>query len=67
MCQNCCQQPIKLQDKPENCTPEQIRACHGDVQDHPCMKEKKILNPNRQRHLPGHDHLCASDCRDFSH
>ena len=40
MCQNCCQQPIKLQDKPENCTPEQIRECHGDVQDHPCMKEE---------------------------
>lgn len=40
MCQNCCQQPTNLQDKPENCTPEQIRECHGDVQDHPCMKEK---------------------------
>jgi DNA-binding transcriptional ArsR family regulator len=38
MCQNC-QQPIQLQDKPENCTPEQIRQCHGDVKDHPCNKE----------------------------
>jgi len=39
MCQNCCQQPDKLQDKPENCTPEQIRQCHGDTKEHPCSKE----------------------------
>jgi ArsR family transcriptional regulator len=39
MCQNCCQQPDKLQDKPENCTPEQIHQCHGDTKEHPCSKE----------------------------
>jgi len=39
MCQNCCQQPNKLMDKPENCTPERIRECHGDEQQHPCTKE----------------------------
>jgi ArsR family transcriptional regulator len=39
MCQNCCQQPNKLMDKPENCTPEQIRECHGDTGQHPCTKE----------------------------
>ncbi len=39
MCQNCCQQPENLKDKPENCTPEQIRECHGDTQDHACTKE----------------------------
>ena len=38
MCQNC-QQPVKLKDKPENCTPEQIRECHGEVNEHPCKKE----------------------------
>lgn len=38
MCQNC-QQPIKLKDKPENCSPEQIRECHGDAEEHPCIKE----------------------------
>ena len=37
--QNCCQQPDKLQDKPENCSPEQIRQCHGDTKEHPCTKE----------------------------
>ena len=40
MCQNC-QQPIKLKDKPENCSPEQIRECHGDVKEHPCVKGGK--------------------------
>jgi len=40
MCQNCCQQPNKLQDKPENCSPQQINKCHGDVTEHPCTKEK---------------------------
>ena len=39
MCQNCCQQPKKLMDKPENCTPEQIRECHGDSGEHPCSEE----------------------------
>ena len=39
MCQNCCEQPSKLKDKPENCSPEQIRECHGDAKGHPCTKE----------------------------
>jgi DNA-binding transcriptional ArsR family regulator len=39
MCQNCCEQPTKLKEKPEKCTPEQIRECHGDTKEHPCMKE----------------------------
>jgi DNA-binding transcriptional ArsR family regulator len=38
MCQNCCQQPDKLKEKPETCSPEQILECHGDTQDHPCIK-----------------------------
>jgi ArsR family transcriptional regulator len=41
MCQNC-QQPIKLKEKPENCNPEQIRECHGDVKEHPCTNEKPV-------------------------
>ncbi|MGD2150188.1 MAG: metalloregulator ArsR/SmtB family transcription factor [Desulfobacterales bacterium] len=39
MCQNCCQHPDKIKDKPENCSPEQIRECHGDTKEHPCIKE----------------------------
>jgi ArsR family transcriptional regulator, arsenate/arsenite/antimonite-responsive transcriptional repressor len=29
MCDGCCQQPRRLLDEPEKCTPEQIRECHG--------------------------------------
>jgi ArsR family transcriptional regulator len=45
MCQNCCQQPNKLMDKPDNCTPEQIRQCHGDSKEHPCTKENCASEP----------------------
>jgi ArsR family transcriptional regulator len=41
MCQSCCERPENLKGKPEECTPEQIRECHGDVKDHPCKEEKK--------------------------
>ena len=41
MCQTCCQQPTQLKDKPENCTPDQIKACHGDEKDHPCVSTKE--------------------------
>jgi ArsR family transcriptional regulator len=43
MCENCCRQPDRLKTKPEECTPEQIKACHGDEKEHPCVarKEKK--------------------------
>jgi hypothetical protein len=38
MCEKskCCQKPEQLKGKPGECTPEQIRKCHGDVQEHPC-------------------------------
>mgnify|MGYP006281776001 FL=1 len=37
-CKEHCQYPHKLKDKPENCTPEQIRECHGDEAGHPCAQ-----------------------------
>jgi len=40
-CGPCCEQPIKLKSKPEECTPEQIKECHGDVKNHPCQGKKK--------------------------
>lgn len=37
-----CQQPEKLiKGKPEECTPAQIKECHGDVKIHPCVPESK--------------------------
>jgi len=34
-----CEHPEKLKDKPEECTPEQIKECHGEVIEHPCVKQ----------------------------
>ena len=31
-----CQKPEEMMGRPEDCSPEQIRKCHGDVQGHPC-------------------------------
>jgi hypothetical protein len=31
-----CQHPEKLKGKPEQCSPEQIKECHGEVEGHPC-------------------------------
>jgi len=38
MCQNCCQQPDNLKEKPETCSPEQILECHADAEAHPGIK-----------------------------
>ncbi len=35
-----CQKPEELKGKPGECSPEQIRKCHGDVKGHPCEKEQ---------------------------
>ena len=35
-----CEHPEKLKDKPGECSPEQIRECHGEVEKHPCVKAK---------------------------
>ena len=34
-----CQKPEELKGKPEECSPEQIRKCHGEVEDHPCVED----------------------------
>lgn len=43
MCDNKkgCQKPDQLKGKPSECSPEQIKKCHGDSGDHPCVKEKE--------------------------
>jgi hypothetical protein len=33
-----CQKPEELKGDPQECPPEQIRKCHGDVEGHPCAK-----------------------------
>jgi hypothetical protein len=32
----CCRNTEALAGKPRECTPEQIRKCHGDSGEHPC-------------------------------
>jgi len=41
MCKDCCEHPEKLEGKPENCSPEQVKECHGETLVHPCEGEKK--------------------------
>ncbi len=33
-----CQKPENLKGKPNECTPEQIKKCHGAEKSHPCTK-----------------------------
>lgn len=43
MCQEnkTCQKPEELKGKPEECTPEQIKKCHGNTREHPCAPKAK--------------------------
>lgn len=35
-----CQKPEELKGKPQECPPEQIEKCHGDVKEHPCVTKQ---------------------------
>ena len=34
-----CQKPENLKTTPEECTPDQVEECHGDVKEHPCTEK----------------------------
>ena len=38
-----CEHPERLKGKPEECTPEQIKECHGDIsiEEHPCVSKNE--------------------------
>jgi hypothetical protein len=36
-----CQKPEHLKGKPGECTPEQIKECHGETPNHPCEKPRE--------------------------
>ncbi len=40
-CKTECQKPEELEGKPEECSPEQIQKCHGEVSEHPCIPSRK--------------------------
>lgn len=31
-----CERPGNLKGKPEECSAEQVKKCHGNVKEHPC-------------------------------
>ena len=35
-----CQQPEKGKGDPRECSPEQIKECHGEVEGHPCAPDE---------------------------
>ena len=37
----CCEKPEHLNGKPEECSTEQIRRCHGEADKHSCCALKK--------------------------
>jgi ArsR family transcriptional regulator len=40
-CKTECQKPEELKGKPEECSPDQIKKCHGEVSEHPCLPSQK--------------------------
>jgi len=36
-----CEKSENLKTKPEECTPEQIKECHGEAKGHPCVDEQE--------------------------
>jgi hypothetical protein len=48
-----CQKPENLTGQPQDCSPEQIRKCHGDVDAHPCVETAGCEHPERLQGKPG--------------
>ena len=36
-----CEHPENLKDKPEECSPEQVKECHGEVAEHSCVEKEE--------------------------
>lgn len=48
-----CRKPENLTGKPEDCSPEQIRECHGEQENHPCVEPAGCEHPERLKGRPG--------------
>ena len=35
-----CEHPERLGGKPGECSAEQVKECHGEAVEHPCLKDK---------------------------
>jgi hypothetical protein len=47
-----CQKPQNLKGKPEDCSPKQIRECHGGVEEHPCVAAGACEHPEKLKGKP---------------
>jgi len=36
-----CSRPEERKGDPKECSPEQVKKCHGDAKEHPCAPEAK--------------------------
>jgi len=48
-----CLKPSELKGKPQDCSPEQIRKCHGDAGGDPCVETTGCERPERLKGKPG--------------
>ena len=48
-----CRKPEHLTGKPAECSPDQIRECHGDEGTHACNEAAGCEHPERLRGKPG--------------
>lgn len=44
---NVCLKKENLKGKPEKCSPEQIKKCHGDDGKHPCVQKSSKSKPGK--------------------
>ncbi len=51
--QESCHKPENLTGKPADCSPEQIRECHGEAEAHPCVQTAGCEHPERLKGKPG--------------
>ena len=53
-CKDCgCQEPEELQGAPEDCSPEQVKKCHGEDAGHPCVDTGECEQPEELDGEPG--------------
>jgi len=48
-----CERPEELKGSPGQCSPEQIRKCHGDAPGHSCAPAESCEHPERLKGSPG--------------
>ncbi|MFW5893955.1 MAG: hypothetical protein ACOCUY_02350 [Verrucomicrobiota bacterium] len=54
-----CEQPENLKGTPQDCTPEQVRKCHGDAESHPCVESAGCCE--HPEHLKGKPGECSPE------